>query len=111
MNEDVSLIQRLIKPGCNVSSGAPIDFYDQTFTGVNAFHIAILKKNPQIVASMLQADDINTAMTMKCEEKNKKYWSPLQLAVKIAKEANDKNSILVCILNIVYILIPISSIF
>ena len=108
LNEDIPLVQGLIKLGCDIGSGATIDFEDRTCMDVTALHIAIFKKNPQIVALMLQADDINTAMAIKCTEKNTISLSPLQLAVKRAKEAKDTNSTLVCIVHMVYVFILIS---
>ena len=103
LNEDVSLVNGLIHLGCNVSNGMTVDFNGHTYTDLTALHISIFKKNPQITALMLQAEDFNSAMTMKCSENNQECWSPLQLALTIATEAKDKNSILVCICNFVHV--------
>ena len=98
--KDTKRVQALIKMGAKTRDTTTIAIDGQIFTNATAIHIAILKRNPEMLALMLQAKDSDSAMDMKCKEgkdfsQNATAWTTLQLAMWIEKQGNENNTFLV----------------
>ena len=95
LEENIEYVQALIKMGgktADLTKSSSLWLYHHLFSTVTPLHIAILKRNPEMLSSMLQAVDNERAMSMNCREENKSVVTErtiYQLGMWVLKNSSD----------------------
>lgn len=97
---DIQRVKALIKMGAQTRKTTTINIRNQIFSNATTIHVAILRKHPEIIGMMLQAEDSGSALEVKCKavserSENANDWTTLQLAMYMERQWADEKTKLV----------------